>query len=396
MFDTWYDTQRDMSLAWLQDLHAHPETGFEEVRTAAFVAARLADFGFEVATGVGGTGVVGTLHGPGASASAPGRCIGFRAELDALPMEEKANLPYGSTDAARFHGCGHDGHTVTALTAAAFLAQHRDFDGTVRFIFQPAEELLTGARAMLADGLFERFPCDEVYALHNLPGLPEGAVAIPSATAMASADNIDVTIRANGAHGAMPHTGEDALLAAASFLTSVQQAATRVFDARDTGVISFGTLTGGTARNILPEEIRLEGTMRTTATSVRDRLEALLTDTARATDAIFGVTTTVSVEKVAPVTMNHPAAVAAVVTSTTRVLGADKVIENARSLMASEDFSEFSARVPGAYFFVGQSGRAPHHPEYVFDPEIIPVGAAIFADLARTRTSRSLNAQANT
>jgi hippurate hydrolase len=396
MFDTWYDTQRDTSLAWLQDLHAHPETGFEETRTAAFVAARLSDFGFEVATGIGGTGVVGTLYGRDASPECPGRCIAFRAELDALPMEEKADVVYRSTDAARFHGCGHDGHTVTALTAAAFLAKHRDFDGTVRFIFQPAEELLTGARAMLADGLFGRFPCDEIYALHNLPGLPEGAVAVPASSALASADNIDVTIRANGAHGAMPHTGEDAMLAAASFLTSVQQAATRAFDARDAGVISFGTLRGGTARNILPEEIRLEGTMRTTATPVRDRLETLLTDTARATDAIFGVTTTVSVEKVAPVTMNHPAAVAAVVTSASRVIGPDKVIENARSLMASEDFSEFSARVPGAYFFVGQSGRAPHHPDYVFDPEIIPVGAAIFADLARTRTSRSLNARANT
>ncbi|WP_071689651.1 amidohydrolase [Nioella sediminis] len=396
MFDTWYDTQRDTSLAWLQDLHAHPETGFEEVRTAAFVAARLADFGFEVATGIGGTGVVGTLYGRDASPECPGRCIAFRAELDALPMEEKADVAYRSQDAAQFHGCGHDGHTVTSLTAAAYLAKHREFDGTIRFIFQPAEELLTGARAMLADGLFERFPCDEIYALHNLPGLPEGSVAIPAASAMASADNIDVTIHANGAHGAMPHTGEDAMLAAASFITSVQQAATRVIDARDAGVISFGVLTGGTARNVLPEDIRIEGTMRTTSDPVRARLAALLTDAARATEAIFGVTVTVSVEKVAPVAVNHRAADAAVVTSATRIVGAEKVIENARSLMASEDFAEFTARVPGAYFFVGQSGRAPHHPEYVFDPEIIPVGAAIFADLAKTRTSRSLNARANT
>lgn len=391
MFATWYDAQQSTSHGWLHHLHRHPETGFDEVRTAAFVAGRLADFGYEVETGIGGTGVVGTLHGSGASKENPGRCIAFRAELDALPMQEKADVAYASQDAKRFHGCGHDGHMVSALTAAAYLAQHRDFDGTVRFIFQPAEELLTGARAMIADGLFDRFHCDEVYALHNSPDLPAGQVGVPTTAALSSADNIDIMIRANGAHGSMPHTGEDAIAAAAHLITSVQQTATRVVDARAAGVISFGLLQGGTARNILPDSVRIEGTMRTTAHEIRDRLADLLQDAARATELLFGVIVEVDVTKVAPVTLNDPTCVAAAVTSATRTVGADRVVENARSLMASEDFSEFSRLVPGAYFFIGQGGYAPHHPKFIFDPNIIPVGAAIFADLAKHRTSKSLN-----
>lgn len=391
MFATWYETQSKTSHDWLRTLHRHPETGFQEVRTAAFVAARLTELGYAVATGIGGTGVVGTLHGQDASAESLGRCIAFRAELDALPMQEKAAVDYASEDPARFHGCGHDGHMVTALTAAAYLAKHRDFDGTVRFIFQPAEELLTGARAMIADGLFERFPCDEIYALHNSPDLPVGQVGIPATAALSSADNIDITIRANGAHGSMPHTGEDAIFAAAHLITAVQQATTRLVDGREAGVISFGLFQGGTARNILPETVRLEGTMRTTSTVVRDGLANLLQDAVRATELLFGVLIEIDIEKVAPVTLNDPTCVSAAVSSATRVVGVERVVKNARNLMASEDFSELSSIVPGAYFFVGQGGYAPHHPEFVFDPEIIPVGAAIFADLAKHRSSKTLN-----
>lgn len=392
MFATWYEDQCQTSEMWLHDLHRHPETGFEEVRTAAFVADCLGELGFDVATCIAKTGVIGTLHGRDASAENPGRCIAFRAELDALPMQEKADLAYVSQERDRFHGCGHDGHMVTALTAAAYLAQHRDFDGTVRFIFQPAEELLSGARAMLDDGLFDRFPCDEIYALHNSPDLRPGEVGVPLSAAMSSADNIDITLRANGAHGAMPHTGEDAIAAAAHLISSVQQAATRHIDARSAGVISFGLLHGGTARNILPESVRLEGTMRTTAPEARDRLVDLLQDAVRATELLFGVLIEISIETVAPVTQNDAVCAASVASSAIRVVGADKVVENARALMASEDFSEFSNVVPGAYFFVGQGGPAPHHPEFVFDTNIIPVGAAIFADLAKHRTAETVNA----
>lgn len=391
MFSTWFERQRDTSHAWLHDLHRHPETGFDVTRTATFVADRLTACGYDVETGIGGAGVVGTLRGKGACSQAPGRCIGFRAELDALPMQEQTGIAHASVHPDRFHGCGHDGHMVTALTAAAYLAEHRDFDGTVRFIFQPAEELLIGARAMIEDGLFQRFPCDEIYALHNSPDIPAGFVGAPSTAALSSADNIDITIRGHGAHGSMPHTGEDTIAAAAHFITVVQQAATRLVDARAAGVISFGVVQGGSARNILPESVRIEGTMRTTEAEVRDRLADLLQDAARATELLFGVVIDLDVAKVAPVTLNNPACVAAVIAAASRVIGPGRVVEQARGLMASEDFSELSSQVPGAYFFVGQGGHAPHHPQFVFDPEIIPVGAAIFADLARTRTSASLN-----
>ncbi|THD80849.1 amidohydrolase [Aliigemmobacter aestuarii] len=389
MFSAWYHENRKTTLGWLEHLHQFPEVGFEETETAAFAAGVLRQHGYDVACGIGGTGIVATLHGMAAD-EPHSRTIAFRAELDALPMTEKTGLGYASTRPGKFHGCGHDGHTVVALTAAAYLAGRRNLEGTVRFIFQPAEELLTGARAMLADGLFERFPCDEIYALHNLPGLPAGTVGVPATAALASADDINVTLRAKGSHGSMPHTGTDAIAAAAHFVTSVQQAATRVIDARDAGVISFGVFRGGTVRNVLPDEVRLEGTMRTTSTSARTRLEGLLRNAAKATELLFDVQMDCSVEKVAPVTVNDPDCVAAVHEAAARVVGSENVLGNARSLMASEDFSELCARVPGAYFFIGQSGQMPHHPEYVFDPGVIPIGAAIFADLAQQRTSRKL------
>lgn len=382
MFDDWFALRRDDVAQWLHHLHSAPEIGHEEHATAAFVADRLRNFGFDVAAGVGGTGVVGTLRGMGGA----GRVIALRAELDALPMAERTDLPYRSRHPNRFHGCGHDGHMTTLLTAAAYLAEHRGFMGTVRVIFQPAEEHLTGARSMLADNLLGRFSIDEVYALHNLPGLRPGHVAVPQTAVLSSADDIDVMLRAEGAHGAMPHTGQDAMLAAAAFLTGVQQAATRVIDARDAAVVSFGALEGGTARNVLPAEIRLKGTMRTNDSAARDRLARLLHDTGRGVSAIHGVEVNVTVTPVAPVTVNHPGPVAAVLAAATRVAGPGRVQADARNIMASEDFSELLARVPGAYFFIGQDGKPPHHPEYVFDVDLIPLGAAIFADLVACRT----------
>ncbi|MGB1215705.1 MAG: M20 metallopeptidase family protein [Pikeienuella sp.] len=218
-------------------------------------------------------------------------------------------------------------------------------------------------------------------------------MGIPATAALSSADDINITIHAIGAHGSMPHTGTDAIAAGANFITTVQQASTRLVDSREAGVISFGLFQGGTVRNVLPASIRIEGTMRTTSEAVRDRLAQLLEDAARSTELLFGVSIEIEVAKVAPVTMNHPTAVAAVAASAMRTIGAAKVQENARGIMASEDFSELSARVPGAFFFVGHDSATPHHPAFVFDPEIIPVGAEIFADLAKTRTSKTLNSR---
>lgn len=386
MFETWYEGQRAKSLSWLQALHRHPEIGFEEVRTAGLVAETLNALGYDIETGIGRTGVVASLtKGDG---NGYGRTIGFRAELDALPMNETADVDYASELPNRFHGCGHDGHTVTAMTAAAYLAEHGNFDGTVRFIFQPAEELLEGARAMISDGLFDRFPCDEIYALHNIPGLPVGHVCIPDDVVLASSDNIDVKIFANGTHGSAPQTGEDAILAAASFITTVQQLATRVIDTRSAGVMSFGVCQGGTARNILPDFVTLQGTMRTHSKEVRDRLTSLLEDSAKSIEISHGVKIALTVETVAPLTRNHALGVDAVRKTAIDLFGADRVVDASKSLMASEDFSEMLGLVPGAYFFIGQDGRYPHHPDYAFDPNIIPIGAQIFADLAKKRCAK--------
>lgn len=391
MFADWYAKQKATSEAWLKDLHQHPEIGFEEVRTSAFIADRLRELGYEVATGIGGTGVIGTLKGSGPRSDLNGsRIIGFRAELDALPMTEQTALPYASQNSKTFHGCGHDGHSVTALTAAAYLAEHTNFDGIVRFIFQPAEELLTGAQAMLDDAVFERFPCDEIYALHNSPDLPAGQIGVPDSAALSSADNINIEIKAEGAHGSMPHTGQDAIAAAAHLISSVQQACTRVYDARSAGVISFGLIQGGTARNILPDTVRIEGTMRTTAPEIRDRLDGLLRDAIKGTELLFKVLVDINVVKMVPVTLNNPECVEAVINSASRIFGAKRVTKNARPLMASEDFSKLSGIVPGAYFFIGQSGFPPHHPKFVFDKNNIPIGASIFADLAKSRAKTFL------
>lgn len=383
MFDTWYVQNKKTVLGWLHELHRHPEAGFQEEKTAAFVAARLREAGLDVVTGLGGTGVVGTLYGERGA----GRTIGLRAELDALPMCEKSGLHYASTVADRFHGCGHDGHMVTLLAAASHLAANPDFSGTAHFIFQPAEELLTGAVAMIRDGMLERFPCDEIYAFHNLPGIPDGHVGIPGAAALASSDNIDLTIHAAGTHGSAPQTGQDGVLAAAALVTAIQQISTRIVDARTTSVISFGVIQGGSVRNILPDRVEVQGTMRTYDMAVRDRLAQAIEETARGIEIIHGVRIEVAVTNVVPPTLNHEATNAAVAASATRVIGSDRVLD-AVPIMASDDFSRFLEHTPGTYFFVGHTGHYPHHPAYTFDPEIIPVGAAIFVDLVHTRGPR--------
>lgn len=386
MFRSWYCDHEGRAMAWLHALHRDPETGFQEHRTAALVAGLLEDLGLEVRRSIGGTGVVALLRGqrPGAG---PRRRIGLRAELDALPMAERTGLPYASRHEGLFHGCGHDGHMVIALTAAAYLACNPDFAGEALFIFQPAEELLRGARAMLADRLLDDFPCDEIYALHNLPGLPAGHVGVPDGTAMASADDIDVTLKGAGTHGSAPHTGADTIMAAAAFMSMVQQAASRAIDARHAAVLSFGRIEAGTARNILPATATLQGTLRCGEEAARDRFATLLRQTAAAIEAVHDVRIDLCITPVAPVAVNAPDCRDAVLASARRVVGQGRVIDRAPHLMASEDFAEFQARMPGAYFFIGQDGPYPHHPAYRFDPAIIPIGAEILVDLVQTRTT---------
>lgn len=385
MFDAWYERRKTEIHGWLRTLHAQPELSFRERRTAAFVAEHLSRFGLEVETGIGGTGVVGLLRGRRTAESSVGRMIGLRAELDALPIQEETAIDYRSSIAGKAHACGHDGHTVTLLTAAAYLAEHNAFSGSVAFIFQPAEELLEGAAALMQDGLFDRFPCQEVYALHNMPGLPKGHVGIVRGGALASADDVLVTIHARGTHGAAPHTGQDAVLAAAMFVTTLQQTVTRVIDSRDSGVISFGRIAGGVVGNVLPNKVEIEGTMRSHAPAARAALARQLEAVARGIETSCAVKVETVIKSKVPATVNHDVGVEAVLASAKRVVGADRIIPAPRPVMASEDFSLFLQRVPGAFFFIGQDGAFCHHPEYVFDPDVIPVGAAVLADLAVSR-----------
>ena len=290
-------------------------------------------------------------------------------------MREQAAINYRSTIEGKFHGCGHDGHAVTLLTAAAYLARHDDFEGGIAFIFQPAEELLAGARAMIDDGFLDRYPLDEVYALHNLPGLAPGHVGVVRGGALASSDRVAVTIHADGTHGSAPHTGQDGIMAAAMFLTTLQQTVTRVIDSRDSGVISFGRISGGQAANVLPDRVEIEGSMRTHEAQVRDRLVRQIEATARSVELTCGVKIETAIESAVPVTMNSALGIAAALASAERVVGSERIADNVRPVMASEDFSLFLERVPGAFIFIGQDGAYCHHPEYVFDPAVIPVGA---------------------
>lgn len=379
----WFNTQRPELESWLHTIHRHPETGFDENHTAAFVAARLQDLAIETHTGIGKTGVVGVLHGTGGR----GRMIGLRAELDALPMQECSGVPYHSRIDGKFHGCGHDGHTTTLLSAAAYLSAHRHFAGTAVFIFQPAEELLSGAEAMLKDGLFERFPCEEIYALHNLPGLGKGKVGVPAQGALASADHLEIIMHAQGTHGSAPHTGQDVILAAAHYVSSLQQSLTRILDSRDSGVVSFGSIHAGHANNILPDELKLSGTIRTHAESVRAQIHRQLQLVADATTTLYGVSIEISYPTQVPVTMNHPRQVEAVLAVARTLTRAEHVIANCRPLMASEDFAHFLQRVPGAYFFMGQEGPYCHHPNFIFDTDIIPLGASLMASLFKQQAA---------
>lgn len=373
----WPDAQKAESLRWFADLHAMPETGFGEARTAAYVAAELRALGLEVIEGIGGTGLVGLLRkGP---AEAP--FVGLRAELDALPMQGPADGTVQTPDGPRYHGCGHDGHMATLLTAAAALSRDQSLACNVAFIFQPAEELLTGAAAMLDAGLLDRVPMSAIYALHNLPGLPAGSVAVLTGPVMGSSDDVRVVVRAQGTHGSAPQTGQDAILAAAHFLGLSQQLLTRRTDCRDSAVLSFGQIAGGHAANVLPDEVVIAGSLRSHSEAARTAVHALLRDAADSTRQAFGTPVEAAITPLVPVLTNDPDCAQRAAEAVIRRFGTDRLIRDARPVMASEDFSLFLRHLPGAYIFVGQDGPYCHHPDYRFDTRVIPVGAAVLVDL---------------
>jgi hippurate hydrolase len=379
-FRAWHDETQAQSLGWFHALHAMPETGFAEHRTAAYVASALRSLGIDVIEGIGGTGLVGLLRGARADRATP--FVGLRAELDALPMAGPADGTVQTAEGPRYHGCGHDGHMATLLTAAAYLAAQPDLAVNVAFIFQPAEELLTGAGAMIEAGLLDLVPLSAIYALHNIPGLPKGSVGVCDGAALASSDEISVNITAQGTHGSAPHTGQDAILAAAHFLGLSQQLLTRRTDSRDSAVLSFGQISGGHAANILPDAVRILGSLRSHSETARAEVHRLLKTARDSTMTAFGTPVDVEIITKVPVLMNDPRCATLARDAVIRRLGADRLIANPRPVMASEDFALFRQHLPGAYIFVGQNGAYCHHPDYRFDPDIIPVGASILVELA--------------
>lgn len=365
-----------------RDIHAHPEIGFEEVRTSGIVAEKLASWGIEVHRGIGKTGVVGILEGTGG----PGRRIGLRADMDALPMQETTNLPFRSTIPGRFHGCGHDGHTTMLLGAARYLAENRDFTGTAVFVFQPAEEGLGGARAMLADKLFERFPCDEIYGLHNAPNLDPGQISVFPGPAMAGADFFDIKITGKGSHGAMPHQGRDPVVAAITLAAALQTIVSRNADPREAAVVSITQIHAGSAYNVIPEEAALAGTIRTFSTETAELARLRMREIAAGIAQTFGVQIDVDIRGIFDVLVNHGPQAEAAAAVAAEIVGAANVLTDPKPVMGSEDFADMLRAVPGAYCWVGHAGNVPvHNPAFVLDDGILPIGASLLARLVETR-----------
>jgi amidohydrolase len=366
------------------DFHAHPELGFEETRTAGIVAEKLKGWGIEVHPGIGGTGVVGVLRGR----SSEGRRIALRADMDALPMDERTNLPYRSRNEGRFHGCGHDGHTTMLLGAARYLAETRDFDGTAIFVFQPAEEGLGGARAMIADKLFERFPCDEIYGLHNAPDLPRNQISVFPGPAMAGADFFDIRIQGRGAHGAMPHLANDPVIIATTIAQALQSVASRNVDPLKSVVVSITQIHSGSAYNVIPDEAVLAGTVRAFDDSVRELVRRRIKEISAGIASAYGAEAQVDIRDIFTVLENDEAHVQAVADVARDVVGPENITTSPRPKMASEDFADMLKAVPGAYFNLGMATDVPvHNPGYLFDDDILPVGASMFARIVETRTS---------
>ncbi len=364
------------------DLHAHPEIGFEEKRTSGIVADKLAQWGIEVHRGLGGTGVVGVLKGNGSG----GKRIGLRADMDALPMEENTNLKWRSTIPGRFHGCGHDGHTTMLLGTARYLAETRNFDGTVHFIFQPAEEGLGGARAMIKDGLFEKFPCDEIYGLHNAPDLDHGELAIFPGPGMAGADFFDITINGYGAHGAMPEQSRDPVVIAMTLGQALQSIVSRNVDPLKSAVLSITQIHAGSAYNVIPGEARMAGTVRAFDDGIRKMIRERMKIIAAGMAQAFQVEIDVDTRDIFSVLINSEEHAAVVAEVARTVIDPAKVFTRSRPKMGSEDFADMLHAVPGAYFWLGHEGSLPvHNPGYVLDDKILPIGASMFARIIETR-----------
>lgn len=368
--------------AWRRELHAHPEFGFEERRTSAFVAAKLREFGLdEVAEGVGGTGVVATLtRGSG------NRAIALRADMDALRIPEQSELPYRSRNPGVMHACGHDGHTAMLLGAAKLLAEEGGFDGTVRFVFQPAEEWGRGALAMLDDGLLERFPFEEIYGLHNAPGLPVGQFQTRSGPIMSAEDNFEIVLSGVGGHAARPHVGSETLVAACALVTSLQTIVSRRLSPAEIAVVSVTELITDGTRNALPGQARILGDARSFDPQVSADIEAQMRVIAEGIARAYNVEQSVSYTREFVPLLNQPEQTEAALEAARAVLGAGNVSVVSEPFTGSEDFARFLAHVPGCFSFLGNGASAPlHNPRYDFNDAGLIHGARLHAEIVRRR-----------
>jgi len=386
-------TQAATIAAVRRDIHAHPELCFQEVRTADLVAQKLTEWGIPFHRGLGTTGVVGIVHGRDGGKS--GRAIGLRADMDALPMQEFNTFEHASRHAGKMHACGHDGHTAMLLAAAQHFAKHRDFDGTVYLIFQPAEEGGGGAREMIKDGLFEQFPVEAVFGMHNWPGMPVGSFAVSPGPVMASSNEFKITIRGKGAHAALPHLGLDPVPVACQMVQAFQTIITRNKKPVDAGVISVTMIHTGEATNVVPDSCEIQGTVRTFTLEVLDLIEKRMEEIARHTAAAFGVTCEFSFHRNYPPTVNSAAETDFARRVMTTIVG-EANVRVQEPTMGAEDFAYMLQAKPGAYCFIGNGegdhreighGGGPctlHNPSYDFNDDLIPLGGTYWVQLATT------------
>jgi amidohydrolase len=378
-----------------RDLHAHPELRFEEQRTADIVAARLADWGIEVDRGLGGTGVVGTLRN-----GTSNRSVGLRADMDALPITEINQFVHKSRHPGKMHACGHDGHTAMLLAAARYLAESRPFDGAVHLIFQPGEEGGAGAQRMIDDGLFDRFPCDAVFGMHNWPGLAVGEFGVTPGPMMASSNEFEITVRGRGAHAGMPHLGVDPVLVAVQIVNGLQSIITRVKKPIDSAVLSVTMIHAGEATNVVPDTAHVAGTVRTFSDAVTAQVEQHMKRIVAMTAAAHGAEADMEFHWNYPPTVNHAAEAEFAATVMDDVVGPSSVVRNIEPTMGAEDFAFMLKARPGAYVFIGNGdgahrssghGLGPctlHNPSYDFNDELIPLGATYWVRLVEKFLAR--------
>ena len=373
---------REELVAWRRDLHAHPELAYEETRTADFVAAELARCGYQIERGIARTGIVATLD------RGQGPRMGLRADMDALPMQEENRFAHRSRHDGKMHACGHDGHTVMLLAAARHLASHAENTGRVHFIFQPAEEAAGGARVMVEEGLFDRFPMDAVFGMHNWPGIAAGHFAMRAGATMASLDCFDVEIVGRGAHGALPHTGEDPVLAAAQIVTALQSVVSRNIDPLEPAVVSVTRVQGGHAHNIIPERVTLGGGIRSFDPAVRALLKRRVQEIVTGIGAALGVRAQIVFSGAYPAVINSARHVSLAARAAADICGESRVETELKPVLGSEDFSYMLERTPGCYVFIGngdtEGSRMIHNPGYDFNDEILVTGAAYWVRLAES------------